>query len=57
MSTIDSFTGEGGVSIITENAMTKVENYLKQSQAEFKLQGYLFKSLSPESIKKEVDLF
>ena len=41
MSTTDSFTGEGGVSIITENDMAKVENYLKQSQAEFKLQGYL----------------
>lgn len=34
MNTTDTFTGESGVSIITENAMTKVKNYLKQNQAE-----------------------
>ena len=34
MATIDTFTGEGGASLITENAMTKVEKYLSQNRVE-----------------------
>lgn len=34
MTTTDTFTSEDGASIITENAMAKVEKYLKQNRAE-----------------------
>lgn len=34
MTTTDTYTGEGGVSIITENAMAKVETYLSQNKME-----------------------